>query len=187
MRELDLEEKKKPDFLRMASKFGLIMGLATSAVHFIFYLLEGSNVSSFIVTMLTLIAVIYIIYKATKNYRTESGGYISYRQALVYGVAIFMFAGIVGAIYSYIFNTIDPEYVYRQLETVKQQFLDAKFAEMAVEQIISDMREGLDYQMQHPFQSILSAIFWNTFLGTLFCLVSSAFLRKNKPEIINES
>jgi hypothetical protein len=98
-----------------------------------------------------------------------------------------LFAGIVGAVYSYVFNIIDPEYVYRQLELSRQYLLNAGMTDVATDKIISDMKEGLDYQMQHPFQSVLSAAFWNTFLGSIFCFISSAFLKKNKPEIINES
>ncbi|MDR1199609.1 MAG: DUF4199 domain-containing protein [Prevotellaceae bacterium] len=179
--------KKYPDFYRMASTFGLIMGLATSAIHFIFYLLEGKINGSFAIMALTLIAVIITISVATLSYRKSLGGYISYRHAFGYGIAIFLFAGIVGAVYSYVFNNIDPEYVYRQLELSKLQLLNAGLTETATDKIMSDMKEALDYQMQHPFQSVLSAALWNTFLGALFCLISSAFLRKNKPEIINES
>ncbi|MDR0420403.1 MAG: DUF4199 domain-containing protein [Prevotellaceae bacterium] len=188
--------KKHPDFYRMASKFGLIMGLAVSAVHFIFYLLEDRISSSFAASILTLIVVIIIVSKATLSYRKILGGYISYWHAFGYGVVIFMFAGIAGAIYSYIFNSIDPDYVYRQLEALKQQMLNSSLMEITdnvelmretIEKTISDQKEALNYQMQHPFRSILSATFWNTFLGALFCFISSAFLRKNRREIINES
>ncbi|MDR1553317.1 MAG: DUF4199 domain-containing protein [Prevotellaceae bacterium] len=180
-------EKRLPYFYRMASTFGLIMGLATSAVHFIFYLLEGKINSSFAIMALTLIIVIVVIVKGTMNYRNVLGGYISYWHAFGYGIAIFLFAGIVGAVYSYVFNNFDPEYVYRQLELSRQQLLNAGLTDVATNKLISDIKEGLDYQMQHPFQSALSATFWNTFLGALFCFISSAFLKKNKPEIINES
>jgi uncharacterized membrane protein YwaF len=164
------------------------MGLATSAIHFISYLLEGRINSSFAVMALTLILVIVVISVATLNYRKALDGYISYWNAFGYGVAIFLFAGIVGAAYSYVFNNFDPDYVYRQLELSRQQLLNTELlTETAIDKAISDLKEGLDYQMQHPFQSALSATFWNTFLGALFCLISSAFLRKPKSEIINES
>ncbi|MDR2065256.1 MAG: DUF4199 domain-containing protein [Prevotellaceae bacterium] len=184
----DFEKRNNFESYRMASTFGLIMGLAISAIHFIFYLLEGKINSSFAVTVLTLIAVIIVIYKATVKYRNVSGGYISYWNAFVYGVKIFLFAGIIGAVYSYVFSNIDPDYAYRQIELIRQPLLNAEFASAEiVDKMISTMKEDMDYQMQHPFQSALSAILWNTFSGALFCFISSAFLRKNKPETINES
>jgi hypothetical protein len=185
----DFEKQNNPESYRKASTFGLIMGLATAAIHFTFYLLEGKFYSSFAVMLLTLIVVILVIYKATVSYRNALGGYISYWNAVGYGVKIFLFAGIIGAVYSYIFDNIDPDYAYRQLELMKQQLLNTGFATddvTLIDKMISDAKEGLDYNMQHPFRSALSAIFWNTFLGALFCLISSAFLRRNKP-VINES
>ncbi|MDR0754940.1 MAG: DUF4199 domain-containing protein [Prevotellaceae bacterium] len=184
--ESDIEKQKNPEPYRMASTFGLIMGLATSAVHFVFYLLEGKVYSPLAVMALNLIAVILVIRWATLNYRNALGGYISYWKTFVFGVKIFVFAGIIGAVYSFIFSNIDPDYAYRQLELVKQQFLDAGLTDMAIDKLILSLKEGIDFEMQHPFQSALSAIFLNTVLGALFCSVSSAILRKDKP-VINES
>jgi hypothetical protein len=187
MTKSDFEKRNNSGSYRMASTFGLIMGLATSAIHFIFYLLEGKLYSPLAVTALTLTAVIFIICRATVNYRNVSGGYISYWNAFGYGVKVFFFAGIIGAVYSYIFSTIDPDYAYRQIELIRQPLSDAEFKSEMVDEIISGMKEGINYQMQHPFRSALSAIFMNTFLGALFCFISSAFLKKNNPQTINES
>jgi hypothetical protein len=180
------EVKNAPNFYKMASTFGLIMGLAIAAIHFIFYLLNGKFNGAFAVMFLTLAAVIFIIVKGTLVYRNALGGYISYWHAFIFGVMIFVFAGIVGAVYSYVFNTLDPEYAYLQLETAKQQLMNAGLDEIKINDFISDMKTTIDYRMQHPFQSVVSSAIGNTILGSIFCLISSAFIRKNKQIIIDE-
>ena len=163
------------------------MGLVISVIQLIGYLLEGKFDNMFVIFVAILVAVIAIIIKGTLNYRKCLGGYISYWHAFIFGVMIFVFAGIVGAVYSYVLNSIDPEYAYRQLEMSKQHFINAGLAELKVNELITEMKEQLDYNMQHPFRSIVSSAFGNMFLGAIFCFISSAFLRKNKPFIINES
>lgn len=180
-------EKRYTNFYKMASTYGLIMGVATSAILFISYLLEGKFDNMFVFYLLALAAIIAVIIKGTLSYRKFLGGYISYWHAFMFGIMIFLFAGIVSAVYSYALNTIDPEYSYRQLEMSRQIMLDSGFTEVKVNELISEMKTGIDYQMQHPFRSVMSSAFLNMFLGAIFCFISSAFLRKNKPFIINES
>lgn len=182
-----ITEKRHTNFYKMASKYGLIMGLATSAVSFIEYLLEGKVNNLFVFYVLIFIAVIAVIVKGTLNYRKSLNGYISYWHAFLFGVMIFLFAGIVGAVYSYAINSIDPEYAYRQIETSRQYFISSGLAEAKVNELMAEMTENLSYQMQHPILTVAASAFGNMLLGALFCLISSAFLRKNKPETINES
>jgi hypothetical protein len=181
------EEKKHTNFYRMASCYGLIMGLLTSAIQFIYYLLEGKFDNVFVIYAVIFAAVVAIIIKGTLNYRKLLGGYISYWHAFMYGVMIFLFAGIVGAVYSYVLSNIDPEYAYRQIEVSKQHLLNSGLSELNINEFITEMRDGLDYNRQHPFQAIVSAALANMFFGAVFCLISSAFFKKNKPFIINES
>ena len=181
------DEKRHTNFYRMASIYGLIMGLVTSVIQFIYYLLEGKFDNIFVMYAIVFVAVIAIIIKGTLDYRKLLGGYISYWHAFMYGVMIFVLAGIVAAVYSYVQNSIDPEYAYRQLEMAKQHLLNAGLNELKVDELITEMKAGLDYNMQHPFQSVISSAFAYMFLGAVFCLISSAFLRKDKPFIINES
>ena len=179
------ESKKYNNFYKSASTLGLIMGLATAAIHFIFYLLEYKMSQPLAIILLTLLAVIVTVVYGTIKYRNSLGGYISYFQAFIFGVMIFLFAGIVGAVYSYVFNNIDPDYVYRQLETYRGYLLNSGFTEIKVDEIITESKAALDYQMQHPFQSIFSSACFNTFIGAIFCLISSAFLRKSNPNFNN--
>lgn len=181
------EVKKYSDFYKMTSTFGLIMGLAMAAIHFIFYLLENSLQQPFLMMMLTFAATIAVIIYATKKYRYSLGGYISYWNAFKFGVIIFLFAGIFGAVYSYVFNNIDSDYVFRELERTKEYLLTWGFDEKIIKDFVTDSQEKLAYELKHPFETIFTSGWWNMFLGAIFCLISSAFLKKNKPETIYES
>ncbi|MDR3286256.1 MAG: DUF4199 domain-containing protein [Prevotellaceae bacterium] len=181
------EVKKYSDFYKMTSTFGLIMGLAMAAIHFIFYLLEYSVQLPFVMMILTFAAVIAVIIYSTKKYRYSLGGYISYWTAFKFGVIIFLFAGIFYAIYSYVFNNIDPEYAFRQLERSKEFLSTSGIDEKTINEVITASQTQLAYEQKHPFETIFTSGWWNMFLGAIFCLISSAFLKKNKPETIYES
>ncbi len=137
--------------------------------------------------------VIGSVYYSMKNWRDQYlGGFIRYRQALGYGVAVMFFASIVFGFYNIVYiNYLDPESLQRSLDFVEQTYYERGMAEEQIE-----LAMELAERMQTPFFQAISTMFGTTFLGLLISLIVALFIRKegdpfqqvmkNVPEVINE-
>jgi hypothetical protein len=170
----------------MASTFGLIMGLAIIIIELGFYLLEKRIYQPFAESLLLLIAIVAILSFATIKFRNIQGGYLSYFNTFRFGFTTIFFACIVCFAYSYVFTKIDTEYSYRELERDNEYMLNAGFSESKIKEIMEEKRKLIDYQLAHLAEILFILYVWNLILGAILCLISSAFLKKNKP-IIDES
>ncbi len=168
---------KKNEFLKNAMTFGAITGLAliiTSVISYIFDL-QNSTINSFL-QYGVIIAGIFI---GTRNFRDKLNfGSLSYGKALGSGVLICLFASVVMALYNYIFlKYIDPEFIGKLLEMIENEMLKQGLPDNQVEMALEMQRK-----IMTPTWISVIIIPSLTFMGFLFSLVTSIFLkRKSSP------
>jgi hypothetical protein len=170
-----MEPKSNPMF-KSAMTSGLILGIALVVFSLIIYIM-GVIKPPFYVSILQYVIIIGGIVWGTKKFRDDDlGGEISYSKALGFGILICVFASIISGIYTILLMTvIDPEYMTKLMSVIEEEYVKAGLSE---EQIDAAMK--MVGKMQSPIIMTITSIFGFAFMGTIFSLVTAAFLKKEK-------
>ena len=165
--------ENKPNVWKNALNWGLIVGIVLIIYSILMYFLDLSLEKW--VSWVSYILLIGGIVYSTIQYRDNVlGGSITYVQALGFGVLISLFAAVLSGIYSYVFFTfIDPDFIDKIVEMTQQQMLDQGLSEDQVEQAM-EMQKGF----MKPWVMVLISIPALTFMGFIFSLITSIFLKK---------
>lgn len=170
-----MEPKSNPMY-KSAMTSGLILGIALVVFSLIIYIM-GVIKPPFWVSIIQYLIIIGGIIYGTKKFRDEDlGGEISYSKALGFGVLICVFAAIISGIYTVLLMTvIDPEFMNKMMSVVEEEYVKMGMSE---EQIDAAMK--MFTKMQSPLFMAISTVIGFAFMGTIFSLVTSAFLKKEK-------
>lgn len=170
-----MEPKSNPMY-KSAMTTGLILGIALVVFSLIIYMV-GVFKPPFWVSIIQYLIIIGGIVYGTIKFRDEDlGGEISYSQALGFGVLICVFAAVISGIYTILLMTvIDPEYITKLMSVMEEELVSKGMPE---EQIEASMK--IFSKMQSPIIMAVSTVVGFAFMGTIFSLVTSAFLKKEK-------
>jgi len=165
--------ENKPNVWKNALNGGLILGIVLIIYSILMYFLDLSLEKwvSWVSYILLIAGIVYF----TIQYRDHVlGGTISYAQALGFGVIISLFASVLSAIYSYVFFTfIDPDFIGKIIEMQQTEMLNQGLTEDQVEQSM-EMIKGF----MTPGVMVAISIPTLTFVGFIFSLITSIFLKK---------
>ena len=166
-------EETKATSLKNAMNYGAMAGLVLIIVSVLFYMLGKSESS--IQNWIGYAVIIFGIVIGTQNYRDNVlGGYITYSQSLSSGTLISFFTAIITAFYTYVFFTfIDASLIDIILE---KQVIAMEEKDMDEEQI--EMMMGYTRRFMTPFWMSFIGLFSYTFIGFIFSLVTSFFLKR---------
>lgn len=170
-----------------AMKKGIILGIIHMFIFVLLYYLAPHKLAGF--TYLFIIMVInfgYIIYSGIQ-WRNEIGGFIGYVDALKYAFVVFLFNGLLGFIFGFLFLFIEPTMpeVFAQAQLDTSLYWAQKFG--APENAIEEMRDKFDKQ-----EIIDRFSLWGQIKGlgivsifyAIGALIIALFVRKNEPEVI---
>jgi len=173
-------EKQAVSVKKIAMNYGLMLALLSIAVSVIAYVTNNHIERPWWISVLSTIVMVGVIVYGLKHFKNENEGFLSISDALKVGLAISIIAGIVGALYNYIFVTvIEPDFVTQMLDMTRDQMVEQN-PEMTQEQM--DMAMGISEKMMQP--SIMSAIgiIATLFFGFIISLISGLILKVNRPE-----
>ena len=162
----------KPEALKHAMYFGLMLGLVFALNFFLSTLHSGW----FVLLMLFVTFTIpYLVYRLTVDCRDRvSGGVISYGAALWYGIQLFFYAALISAVFKFIyikFLNLDylPNLVNESLIILdKFNMLSGDYGEEQVRLLYT------------PLYVTMQSIGSNVIMGVLVSLVTAAFAKKDK-------
>jgi len=169
-------ETEKTPVVNAAMNYGAMLGLALVAVNLSFYFV-GDSLSDFLRIITSVILVLGIIL-GIKHYRkNELDGFISYGKSLGMGTAISFFSGIIVAFYMYLMvsyfdKTIIPEMLEKTVQEMSEKGIPDEQMELAAK-----VQEKLFTPLSISFMTVVS----NAFMGFIFSLIISIFLKKEKP------
>jgi len=169
--------EQKSTFWKSAMTYGLYLALALMLFSVILYV-TGLILNQKIGYFSMAIYVVGIIYAQISYRNRELNGSISYSQALSFGVAIMLFAGIITAFYTMILYTfIDPTLI-EQMKVAQEEVLLQRG--MKEDQIEAAM--AMASKMMTPGWISIMGLFGSVFLGTIISLVTSFFVKKQENE-----
>jgi len=169
--------EQKSTFWKSAMVYGLYLALVLTLFSVILYvsgLILNTKVG-YVSIVLTIAGIVI----AQINYRNrELNGVISYGQAVGFGVAIMLFAGIVTALYTIVLYTfIDPSLI-DQMKAVQEEAMLGKG--MSEDQIEAAM--SMTSKMMTPAWMSVMGLFGSVFSGTIVSLLTSIFVKKQPNE-----
>ena len=180
----------KNSIFNPALKAGLIIGSVSVAVLLIKYV-EGVKpvgimrpillgIIGFAVSITLL--VIYI-----KKYRKQSEGFISFKDAFLFGFIALLASTVISSLFNYLFiNYFDPEYT-RSIIEAQKDFMENYLSGKIPDEKIQETLDGIDESMSVSTlkQSINSLVF-----GSVFALIVSLIVgavMKRSPGVFDDN
>ncbi len=166
-------ENNKNHVWKNSLNYGIMTGMVLIIYNVILYIFDlnlNKNLG-YVVFVLILIGII----AGTKSLRDKiQGGTITYGRALGSGVLISTIAGIITGIYIYILmKHIDPDIIKNIYIQMEEEMLNKGLPEDQIE-----MAMNISKKFTTPGMMAILTPFNYAFLGLIFSLITSAFLKK---------
>jgi len=173
-------DTQKASLKKIALNYGLLLGLASIALSVITYVMGVHLERPWWTSVLgILIMVVFIVY-GLKAFKQDNGGFLSLGEAIKVGLAISVIAGILGALYNFLFVTvIEPDFVTQMLEVTREQMIEQN-PSMTEEQL--EMGLSMSEKFMSPGIMSAMAIIFTLFLGFIVSLISGLVMKQNRPE-----
>lgn len=177
-------ENKTSVFLKSALNSGLIFGVLMVILQLAAWMFNFIPVGigkSLLFLLFNIVLYTAILYYFTKSYRDGMlGGYISYGNAFLYGLTVFIIATFISLVYNFIFNKfIDPEYTTRVMKasvTYTEEYMRSKgLPETQISGIVDKMMEKAN---PSAIKTAITGLIGGAVIGAIVSLISSAFAKK---------
>jgi len=169
-------ENQKLQARKFIINYGLILGVISILIAVVMYVTNMYIEKSWIAGTLSFIAMTVIIVYGINEYKKSNGGYLLLGQALKIGVGIALIAGIIGAIYQFVFmNYIEPDFMEKMMQMQFDQMIEAN-PDMSKEQI--DMSMEMGRKFSSPLITTAIAIVSSLFFGLIISLIAGLVMKK---------
>lgn len=164
----------KSSLLKNSMNFGALNGVAMMIISLLIYLLGIPQ--NFIVSLVIYtINIVFIIYGTLFLRNQYLNGEISYGKALSSGILISLFMSILVAFFIFIFfKFIGTDELNKILEQTEEKMYNQGMSEDQIE-----LAMEITKKYTTPMYMALGTIFSYTFMGFIFSLITSAFIKKN--------
>lgn len=166
--------EKKVSVWQATLNSGLILGLALVIYTLLLYFLDQTfNTSLGYVSYLIIIIGLVL---GIKSFRDDArGGIMSYGQGVGAGTVIGLYAGIIGAIFTYLLYTvIDPDLMGKLLTFTEEKLIETG----RVPEEMMDQTMEFQKKLMAPWIMSISAVIGTVFFGVVVSLIASIFLKK---------
>lgn len=173
-------ETQEVSVKKIALNYGFILALLSIAVSVIAYVTNSHLDRPWWITILSISVPIAVIVYGLKAFKEENDGFLSIGESLKVGLAISIIAGIIGAIYNYIFMTyIEPEFATQILDIAREEMVEQN-PDLTGKQL--DMAIGISEKMMQPTIMFALNIITTLFFGFLISLIAGLIMKQNRPE-----
>ena len=175
-----MAETLQAPMMPSASRNGFFLGLALVLFQTIFYLADIQYNSK--LGYLAYFILIAGLFLSIRNYRDKAnGGYLTYGRSVGYGVLVSLMAGIISSVFVFIlYSYIDPNLIDKILMDQETKMVEDNIDEDQIEIAMGYTRK----MMTPPIIAVIS-ILGMVFMGLVFSLILSVFLRKEDGSSAN--
>ncbi|MDO6812426.1 DUF4199 domain-containing protein [Tenacibaculum soleae] len=158
--------------------YGLYLGLIGIFIHLIFYATGNLIKFQWITGVLGFVAMIALIILGIKKFKANTGGFLTFGEALKVGVGIAVFSAVISAVYTLIFiNVIEPGFEAQMMEIQKQAWLDAGMNDEQIE-----ASEEMAKKFGGPAITIPVSIVVSAFFGFIISAIGGAIMKKTEED-----
>ncbi len=167
-----------------AIKWGLILGLVSVVITLLVYLIDIAFFASPYFNFVYLIVYLGLVIYAGRDYRNESGGFLTYGKAFMHAFVILVIAGFIDKVFLYIlFNLIDPQ----AADTLVKITMDSTMKLMEsiggganTTQMMDEMAKGL--AEAYTLGGLAKAFLFGLIYYAIGAAIIGAINKKNPPQ-----
>ncbi len=168
------EQTKKSSMAVTSFTYGLLTGIGLILITLLTYMFNLTEIRW--LSYLTYLVLLAGIILGTIKFRDDdSGGFITYGRALGFGTMVSLFAALISGIFLFVFYKFIAPDAFEQLRILAEQNI------IAANPAITDQQLDMAMRMTTPLMILISSLFSITFIGFVFSLATSAFLKKKDP------
>ncbi|QOD61742.1 DUF4199 domain-containing protein [Polaribacter haliotis] len=157
--------------------YGLYYGIVAVVFSLIMYALGQHLEQNLATSLIGFVIMIAFIVLATKKFKFENGGFMSWGQGVKIGMGVVLIGVIISAIYTYLFTTfIEPDFKNQIIEKSMVQWQDAG---MSSDQIDISKKMTEDYFYVSLFGGM---VIGGLVLGFIFSAITSAIMKHSEEE-----
>ncbi len=181
----------KNSLFSSAFKSGLILGVVSIIVFIIMYVADIKPVGIMmpLVTLAVGIAIsVTVLVVLFKKYRTEIGGFISFRDAFLYCFIAFSVSVILSQFFSYIFITlVEPDY-YKNIMDAQKTWMENYLSGKVSDEQMSEALDKIDAQAadMNKITTVFKNIAGSVLFGGIISLIVGAIMKK-KPDLFDSN
>ena len=171
------------DSRKFAMNYGAALGLCLMLIALLFWALGVDEQQSVIPSILNNIVIIGFLVYAIMQYRDNvNNGFISYSSSLRLGTTVAFFSSVIMAFYTFIYITyLSPDFLANILNMTEQTMLEAN-PEISDQEL--DLALSMTTKFMQPHWMMIMGVLGGTFMGFLFSLIISIFVKKENPNEI---
>ncbi len=157
--------------------YGGIVGGAIVLHSIILYTLDASfsTYSQIMGYLLPIILIAIVLYLFRNEYL---GGIMTYSQGLGMGALIMVVAGVISAVYMYIFlNYLDPDFMKVVFQQQEEKMLEKGMDEAMIEQAME-----MTSKMRSPVVMTVMSFLGTAIMGVIYSAIVSIFLKKEPKD-----
>lgn len=165
---------------KIGLNYGLILGLISVAFSVIIWVLGYAIERPWWTSVLSFVIMLLVIVYGLKAFKSGNSGFMSLGQAIKTGLTIALIAGIISALYTYVFVTvIEPDFVGQILEETERQMYEQN-PNITSEQ--AEMGLSMTEKFTSPWMMAIFTIIGSLFFGFIISLIAGLIMKNNKPE-----
>ena len=171
------------DTRKFAMNYGTVLGLFLVLIALLFWVLGVDEQQSAIPSILNNVVIIGFLIYAIIQYRDNvNDGFISYGASLKLGTTIAFFSSVIMALYTFIYiSYLNPEFLANVLNITEQAMLEAN-PEISDKEL--DLALSMTTKFMQPHWMMIMGVLGGTFMGFLFSLIISIFVKNDNPNKI---
>lgn len=173
-------EQNSASLWKSSATSGVFLGIVLILVSVVYYVTGNMFAKSSQWVGYAVMAAGIVL--AQLSYRKALGGFITYGQALSIGVLTMAFASLLTGIYTYLlYEIIDPSLQEKMKIFAEEQMVKSNYTEEQIEAALK-----VSSKLQSPGMMFVMSILGGTFIGLVFSLITSIFVKKKPSEEIVE-
>jgi len=182
--------EKNNNLIMTALKGGLILAVVEIVIFMIQYILGFKPTGIWKGTLVAILSfAIYIIIMVVllRRYRSNQGGLISFLNAFLFCLIMFISASLISTIFTYLFNNFfDPGYMQGLFQAQREWTEEYMTGKASEEQIASTLAK-IDRQAAsvNTIGYTVKAFLMSSIVGAIISLILGAIMQK-KPNIFEE-
>jgi type IV secretory pathway VirB6-like protein len=170
----------KASVKKIALNYGLILALLSIVITVILFVTDNHIDRPWWSSLLSFLLMLAVIVYGLKAFKAANGGFMSLGEALKAGLAISLVAGIIGAIFNYLFVTvIEPDFVEKMLDFTRERMYEQN-PNMTEEQ--AEMALSMSEKFMSPGIMSAFAVIGSLFFGFIISLIAGLIMKQNRPE-----
>lgn len=174
-----------------ALKSGLIIGAVSIVTFIIMYVADIKPVGimmPFVILFISLAINIAVLVILFKKYRTEIGGFISFRNAFLYCFIALVVGAILSTLFTLLFvQLVEPDY-YKNMMDAQKTYMENYLTGKVSDEKLTETLDKIDEQAAKmgSISSTLKNLLGSIVFSGILALIVGAIMKKN-PEVFDKT